>query len=44
LGDHVLVIPSLRAEWVTFCTEAFQAVVWHGLVSHPQLQVQKTKW
>jgi D-sedoheptulose 7-phosphate isomerase len=44
LGNHVLVIPTLRVEWVTPCTEAFQAIVWHGLVSHPDLQAQKTKW
>jgi len=44
LGDQVLVIPALHADWVTPCTEAFQAVIWHALVSHPRLQAQKTKW
>ena len=44
LGDYVLVIPALRTNWVTPCTEAFQAVIWHSLVSHPKLQAQKTKW
>lgn len=43
LGDHVLVIPGLHANWVTPCTEAFQALVWHALVSHPDLQIQKNK-
>jgi D-sedoheptulose 7-phosphate isomerase len=44
LGDHVLIIPSLHPQWVTPCAEAFQTVIWHALVSHPQLQMQKTKW
>ena len=43
-ADHVVVIPELKAEWVTPLSEAFQAVVWHCLVSHPLLQVRKTKW
>jgi D-sedoheptulose 7-phosphate isomerase len=29
---------------VTPLSEAFQAVVWHCLVSHPKLQTKKTKW
>jgi D-sedoheptulose 7-phosphate isomerase len=43
-GDVVVVIPQVKAEWVTPLSEAFQAVVWHCLVSHPGLQVRKTKW
>ena len=43
-GDLVVVIPNVKAEWVTPLSEAFQAVVWHCLVSHPVLQVRKTKW
>jgi len=43
-GDLVVVIPNVKAEWVTPLSEAFQAVVWHCLVSHPNLQVRKTKW
>lgn len=43
-GDAVVVIPELKAEWITPLSEAFQAVVWHCLVSHPSLQVRKTKW
>ncbi len=37
-------IPVENMEHVTPHTEAFQAVVWHCLVSHPLLQRQKTKW
>jgi len=43
-GDVVVVIPEVKAEWVTPLSEAFQAVVWHCLVSHPALRVRKTKW
>jgi D-sedoheptulose 7-phosphate isomerase len=44
VGDHVVVVPTVAAARVTPHTEAFQAVVWHCLVSHPKLQVQETKW
>jgi D-sedoheptulose 7-phosphate isomerase len=44
VGDGVVVIPTVDAARVTPHTEAFQAVVWHCLVSHPKLQVQSTKW
>jgi D-sedoheptulose 7-phosphate isomerase len=44
LGDHVIVIPTVDPIHVTPHTEAFQAVVWHCLVSHPKLQLQATKW
>lgn len=43
-GDNVVVIPTVDPAHVTPHTEAFQAVVWHCLVSHPKLQVQATKW
>jgi D-sedoheptulose 7-phosphate isomerase len=44
VGDEVVVIPTIDAALVTPHTEAFQAVVWHCLVSDPKLQVQATKW
>jgi D-sedoheptulose 7-phosphate isomerase len=40
----VIVIPTVDANRVTPHTEAFQAVVWHCLVSHPVLQQIATKW
>lgn len=43
-GDEVIVVPTVEARLVTPYTEAFQAVVWHCLVSHPVLQQQATKW
>jgi D-sedoheptulose 7-phosphate isomerase len=44
VGDAVVVIPTVDASRVTPHTEAFQAVVWHCLVSHPALQRLATKW
>jgi D-sedoheptulose 7-phosphate isomerase len=44
MGDCVIVIPTIDAGLVTPHTEAFQAVVWHCLVSHPVLQRHNTKW
>jgi len=43
-GDTVVVVPMVNEARVTPLSEAFQAVVWHCLVSHPQLQLKKTKW
>lgn len=44
LGDAVVVIPQVNPAWVTPLSEAFQAVVWHCLVSRPKLQKRLTKW
>jgi D-sedoheptulose 7-phosphate isomerase len=44
VGDCVVVVPTVEASRVTPHTEAFQAVVWHCLVSHPKLQQTSTKW
>lgn len=37
-GDVVMVIPEDTQKWITPLSEAFQAVVWHCLVSHPILR------
>ena len=44
VGDVVVVIPQVDADLITPHSEAFQGVVWHCLVSHPELQVKATKW
>ncbi len=44
VGDAVVVIPTINDARVTPHTEAFHAVVWHCLVSHPKLQQNATKW
>lgn len=43
-GDFAVVIPTVNDQTITPHTEAFQAVVWHCLVSHPKLQINATKW
>jgi D-sedoheptulose 7-phosphate isomerase len=43
-GNCVVVIPTVEESRVTPHSEAFQAVVWHCLVSHPKLQKNATKW
>jgi D-sedoheptulose 7-phosphate isomerase len=44
VGDAVCIIPTVNPEAVTPHAEAFQAVVWHLLVTHPLLKVRQTKW
>ena len=44
VGQHVVVIPTVNNDSITPHSEAFQAVVWHLLVSHPALKAQQTKW
>lgn len=43
-ADVCVLIPMVHEQRVTPHSEAFQAVVWHCLVSHPELQLNKTKW
>jgi D-sedoheptulose 7-phosphate isomerase len=43
-ANACVLIPTVNAEHVTPHSEAFQAVVWHLLVSHPKLKVGRTKW
>jgi D-sedoheptulose 7-phosphate isomerase len=44
VGDVVVVGPTVDPAHVTPHAEAFQAVIWHCLVSHPALAAQPTKW
>jgi D-sedoheptulose 7-phosphate isomerase len=44
VADACVIIPTVNPETVTPHSEAFQAVVWHLLVSHPKLKVIRTKW
>ncbi len=43
-GDVVIVVPTVDPKRLTPLAEAFQAVLWHCLVSHPALQIRMTKW
>jgi D-sedoheptulose 7-phosphate isomerase len=43
-ADACVIIPTVNTETITPHSEAFQAVVWHLLVSHPKLKENQTKW
>jgi D-sedoheptulose 7-phosphate isomerase len=44
VGDAVAIVPTVNPNAVTPHSEAFQAVIWHLLVSHPLLKCRETKW
>jgi D-sedoheptulose 7-phosphate isomerase len=44
VADVCILIPTVNPDHITPHTEAFQAVVWHLLVSHPAVKQQATKW
>jgi D-sedoheptulose 7-phosphate isomerase len=44
VADACVIVPTVNPETVTPHSEAFQAVVWHLLVSHPALKANATKW
>jgi D-sedoheptulose 7-phosphate isomerase len=43
-ADACVIIPTVNPSNTTPHAEAFQAVIWHLLVSHPKLKVSQTKW
>jgi D-sedoheptulose 7-phosphate isomerase len=43
-ADACILVPTVNAQHVTPHTEAFQAVLWHLLVTHPALKAAETKW
>jgi len=44
LADVCIIIPTVNPAHITPHTEAFQAMVWHLLVSHPAVKQRETKW
>ena len=44
VADVCLIVPTVNADTITPHSEAFQAVIWHLLVSHPDLKASQTKW
>jgi D-sedoheptulose 7-phosphate isomerase len=44
VADVCILIPTINPAHITPHTEAFQAIVWHLLVSHPAVKQQQTKW
>lgn len=43
-SNIALVIPTVNPKKITPHSEAFQSVIWHLLVSHPDLKFNETKW
>ena len=43
-ADACVIVPTVNAGHVTPHSEAFQAVIWHLLVTHPLLKQAETKW
>lgn len=44
VADACVIIPTVNSNAVTPHTEAFQAVIWHLIVSDPRLQIASNKW
>jgi D-sedoheptulose 7-phosphate isomerase len=44
MADTCVVVPTVNPDNITPHSEAFQAVIWHLLVSHPRLKASETKW
>ena len=44
VADACVIIPTVNKKTITPHTEAFQAVIWHLIVSHPKLKLNETKW
>jgi D-sedoheptulose 7-phosphate isomerase len=44
MADACVIVPTVDPLTVTPHTEAFQAVVWHLMVTHPLLKAAQTKW
>ena len=43
-ADALVIVPTIDAALVTPYAEAFQALIWHCVVSHPALAQTQTKW
>jgi D-sedoheptulose 7-phosphate isomerase len=43
-ADVCVIVPTVNPDTITPHSEAFQAVIWHLLVSHPKLKSNQTKW
>jgi D-sedoheptulose 7-phosphate isomerase len=44
VADACVIVPTVNPATVTPHSEAFQAVIWHLFVSHPDLKMNRTKW
>ena len=43
-SNLVITVPSKDSNLITPISESFQSLIWHSIVSHPNLQINKTKW
>jgi D-sedoheptulose 7-phosphate isomerase len=43
-ADACVIVPTVNAATITPHSEAFQALIWHLLVTHPSLRENQTKW
>lgn len=44
IADACVIVPTVNPHTITVHTESFQALIWHLLVSHPEVQVGEMKW
>ena len=44
VADACVIVPTVNPNTITPHSEAFQAVIWHLFVSHPDLKMNQTKW
>jgi D-sedoheptulose 7-phosphate isomerase len=44
VAEVCVIVPTVNSQRITAHTESFQALVWHLLVSHPDLQTTSMKW
>ena len=44
VADAAVIVPTVNPANITPHSEAFQAVIWHLFVSHPDLKLNQTKW
>ena len=44
VADACAIVPTVAPDGVTPLTESFQAVIWHLIVSHPEVQVERARW
>lgn len=43
-ADCCVVVPNVNPDNITPHSEAFQAIIWHLIVSHPKIKENETKW
>lgn len=44
MADASVIVPTVNPQTVTAHTESFQALIWHLLVSHPEVQTAAMRW